>query len=913
MLSISAALSTEKTQHYYRDQYTAPNARYFSQDHQLKGAWHGKLATEMGLQGAVNDRHFERLAAGKDPHTGEQIIKHRDTYLTRTGKESVHRAAWDLTFNAPKSVSLIAIDDPRVRLAHREAVQKALDAMEGYAQARGGGNRPSITTAKWAVATFEHDTARPVDGYPAPHLHTHAVMFNMTHDGTKYRSIQTRELFVIQRYGTAIYQAELALSLNKLGYERTPGTNGAPDIKGFTREYLDSESLRAKQIEDRLKELGLTGRRANEIIAHQDREKKLQLTLEETVALHKAHSAAYGNQAEAILRAARERGQIREPAPITPHQAVTHAIASLSEREAVFDHWEVATEALRCAQGHVNNDQIQRAIASRRQLEQEYNPGRTKDLIEAPHIREHAPGYRYTTPQMLHLEATIIGTIKSGQGTFQALAPTLTKQKVRDYRTPDGYRLNNNQMHAAWGALTSHDQLIGVQGAAGAGKSSMLRFVKEQAMGTGYEVRGMAPTSGASEVLADLGIKASTLQRHLIEDHNHTGKRLYFVDEASLMGTKQLYQFLATMKPQDRVLLVGDTRQHQSIEAGRIFAAAQDAGMHTFNLNKIERQRENPEYLAVAKELSQGNIETAMQMLDQQGRITEVAHRAKRFDAIAQSYADDPRHSLIVSPDNRSRSEINQAVRAELRSRGLLEQQEITSPILNARQSLTASQRKMATSYEIGDVIKYTRPVAQLGFQKNEYATVIDRDYNSITVERSDGTFVTYTPRKLGSKNIQVFTRDERSYAAGDRIQFTSPLRHKGISNRELGTIQEIENDSFLVKLDRSNKTVRISGTDRYHVDHGYVMTSYSSQGKTVDRVLVQIDTGDSRTRSLTDTMMAYVAMTRGKRDLEVYTDSKADLTNTLSRAILKPTAHSKEQLQSIERIQSQYEYAHSR
>ena len=281
MLSISKALSTEMTQIYYRQQYAAPSMAYYSQERQMEGEWHGKLAADMGLTGLVNEEAFQRLAAGQDPRTGEQLIEHRDTYLTRTGKESVHRAAWDMTFHAPKTVSLTAIDDDRLRLAHRHAVGVTLDKMQEFAQARGGGDRPPITTAKWAVATFEHDTARPVGGYPAPHLHTHAVLFNMTHDGEQHRSLQTRELFTIQRYGTAIYQAELALALNKLGYERTPGTNGAPDIKGFTKAYLDSESLRTQQITQRLEELGLTGRRANEIIAHQDRERKLNLTPDE--------------------------------------------------------------------------------------------------------------------------------------------------------------------------------------------------------------------------------------------------------------------------------------------------------------------------------------------------------------------------------------------------------------------------------------------------------------------------------------------------------------------------------------------------------------------------------------------------------------------------------------------------------
>ena len=224
----------------------------------------------------------------------------------------------------------------------------------------------------------------------------------------------------------------------------------------------------------------------------------------------------------------------------------------------------------------------------------------------------------------------------------------------------------------------------------------------------------------------------------------------------------------------------------------------------------------------------------------------------------------------------------------------------MTAPILNPRQDLTAAGRKLATAYEVGDVIQYGKAYRKLGVEKGEYATVIDRDYHSLTVERRDGTHITYDPRKFGSKQIQVFTTADRQYSVGDRVQFTSPLNAKSINNRDLGTIESLDKESVLVKLDRTHTPVRIAGTALYHLDYGYAMTSFSSQGKTVDRVLVQIDTGDSRVRNLNDQMMAYVAMTRGRHALEVYTDSKADLVKTLNRTELNTTAHSLENIKSL-------------
>ena len=112
-----------------------------------------------------------------------------------TTKAVEHRAGWDATFSAPKSVSLTALvgGDDRVREAHRAAVTTALDELERYTQARIGGNNPAETTGKFIAAKFEHDTARPVDGYAAPQLHTHAVIFNVTEraDGST-RALQER-------------------------------------------------------------------------------------------------------------------------------------------------------------------------------------------------------------------------------------------------------------------------------------------------------------------------------------------------------------------------------------------------------------------------------------------------------------------------------------------------------------------------------------------------------------------------------------------------------------------------------------------------------------------------------------------------------------------------------------------------
>src|SRR5207302_9718982 len=187
MLTISNPLSASQAQAYHAEEFSNARENYYSQGDQIRGEWHGRLAGQWGLRGEVREEHFQKLSEGQHPMSGEQLVRHQTAreYLNRHGREvtsTEHRAGWDATFSAPKSVSLTALvgGDERVREAHRESVRTALRELEKYTQARIGNVHAPETTGKFVAATFEHDTARPVDGYAAPQLHTHAVIFNMT-------------------------------------------------------------------------------------------------------------------------------------------------------------------------------------------------------------------------------------------------------------------------------------------------------------------------------------------------------------------------------------------------------------------------------------------------------------------------------------------------------------------------------------------------------------------------------------------------------------------------------------------------------------------------------------------------------------------------------------------------------------
>src|ERR1035438_8415529 len=315
MLTISKPLSAGQAQSYHQKEFTAKEQNYWSQRGVIAGEWQGRLAGQFGLAGTVSAEDFAKLSQGQHPQTAEQLVRQRASYEYqdadgKTIKTMEHRAGWDATFSTPKSVSLTALvgGDERVREAHRESVRVALDQLERYTQARIGGNHPPETTGKFIAAKFEHDTARPVDGYVAPQLHTHAVVFNVTERETgQPRAIQPQSLFASQQFATAIYQSELTYRLRQLGYEITTGRSGAPEIKGYTQEYLDASSPRSQQIRDYLEKNGFAGPEAAQIAAHSTRDKKEIHTPSEVVAAHRQVAAEFGNQADRVVQEARVR------------------------------------------------------------------------------------------------------------------------------------------------------------------------------------------------------------------------------------------------------------------------------------------------------------------------------------------------------------------------------------------------------------------------------------------------------------------------------------------------------------------------------------------------------------------------------------------------------------------------------
>lgn len=888
MLTISKPLTAGQALAYHSKEFTNSEQAYYTQGQQVQGEWSGRLAEEWGLHGNVSDEHFGRLANGQHPISGEQLVRHRDSYEYKnedgdTVRTMEHRAGWDATFSAPKSVSLTALvgGDERVQHAHSESVAVALKELERFVQARIGGNHPAETTGRWVAAKFEHDSARPVDGYAAPQLHTHAVFFNITQteDG-KAHAIQPRELYASQKYATSIYQAELGHRLREMGYEINAGKNGAPEIKGYSQEYLEASSPRSQQIKAHLEEHGLSGAGPAQIAAHRTRDAKSPLSADEMLERHRDLAARFGNQPQRVVEEAHARVANYQRISVEDHriraqEAVTFARDRHIEREAVVGERELISSALKRGMGETTfrdvHDNFEHRVGS-------------GEFVTLKPERPGAPGRSFTTPEMLGYERDNISVMKAGQNAHEPLATA-----HRQYEQ-DAPQLSNSQRQAVDEILGSRDQILGLQGTAGAGKTTSLTAIRESAEAEGYDVKGFAPTSRAAQQLEDAGIHANTLQHFLTRTHgdDSTHSRFYVLDESSLASTRQLNEFLHRLRDDDRVLLVGDTRQHQSVEAGRPFQQLQEAGMHTVQLDEIVRQRD-PSLKQAVEELARGETGAAIERLNQQGRVHEIADRQERIDVIARVYADRSEQTLVVSPDNKSRQEINERIHSELKSRGEVEDREHRLTVLVPRQELTGADRQWASQYELGDIVRYSRDSKNLGVRGGEYARVgrIDAEQNLLTVERANGAELTYDPRRL--HGVTVYKESHRDFAEGDRVQFTAPSREDRIANRELGTVANIDSCNIQIRLD-SGREVQLNSREHLHLDYGYAVTSHSSQGLTADRVLLHVDTGQAH-ESLVNTRLAYVAISRGRYDAQLYTNSANELTKGLSRKVSKRSA----------------------
>ncbi len=847
MMTLSKVSNGEAAASYYEGADD-----YYSEDGRAPSAWWGKAAQSLGLSGSIDAAQFKDLLDGKLPG-GTEL--HR-------GAES-RRAGTDLTFSAPKSVSMQALigGDQGLIDAHDAAVSRALD----YAQARlvayrltVAGQTHRLPSGNLVVARFRHDLSRACD----PQLHTHAVAVNATQNALgQWRALDVSEFYKQQKLLGALYRAELALEVQKLGYGvRLTHDDGRFELMHITDRHIEAFSTRSQAIETALEQRGKNrhsaSAREKELAGLATRERKGEHDRASLLDAWRATSEAlgidYAPAAVPELSAAARMAGLQA--------AVSYAIEHATERQSVVSHDRLAGVALGRATGVATLAEVEAELARR---------------VEAGELRQD--GERYTTDAAQAREQEMLAIEARGRG---GVAPV--SQPLDVLCTLTASSLNAGQRAAAEAILTGRDRIIGVQGLAGVGKTHMLAEVQAQAERAGWRILGIAPSAAAAQELGRAGIEGGTIAAFLARpSRGLTPKTLLIVDEAGMVPAVDMLVIVQAVEAANaRLVLVGDTRQLKAVQAGRPFAQLQANGMRTVEMAEILRQH-NATLKAAVEHAARGEVARSLKLLAP--RIAEIDHASDRHAAIARHYAllspTERNETLIVAGTHAARLAINENVRQRLGLAGT----GLAVTVLE-RRDLTQAQLKSSLSYQAGDLIEAQAHYDSLGLTKGQMASMVEAGAGRVSLQREDGACVEWRPALMSK--VAVYRPASRELAVGDRVRFTANHYARGYLNGDRGRVVAI--DGAVLTVDKTDgQQVTLDASQPLQLDHGYCTTVHSAQGQTCDRVLIDADVKSA----MANEALYYVAISRARDEVSIYTDDRDLLPEAMSRKDEKSAA----------------------
>ena len=459
-----------------------------------------------------------------------------------------------------------------------------------------------------------------------------------------------------------------------------------------------------------------------------------------------------------------------------------------------------------------------------------------------------------------------------------------------------GHRWTDGQRQAAAGLLAGTDRVTGVQGYAGTAKTTtVLATYAEGMRKTGYEVRAFAPTAAAAGLLGDaIGTEGRTVAsavmggEGLVAEAKQGRREAWIVDEASMVSARDMAKVLGLAERAGaRVVLVGDVKQLGSVEAGRAFGQLQEAGMTILALDRIVRQTNELTREAVHATIA-GDGRKALDALDRGGgRVREGGEPEDRRAAMARDYAAmSPRErerTLVMDTTREGRELLTAAIRDELRKGGTIGEDAIRVLTLEGK-GLTREEARHARGYETGDVVTFRRDYDRQGVEKGQAYRVdkVDPERNRVELRGRDGKAIDWRLDKWGRGQVESFTEVDRSFAQGDRVQFTRNDREAGRVNGTTATVTAIDRERGTMSVTEARgveHTLQLDATRDRHVRHGWVGTVHGSQGATADRSMVHLESFRANT---VDAKSAYVAISRARSHAAVYTDSREKLAGAI-------------------------------
>ncbi len=909
MLSISPLKSSDGATKYYMDV-----VNYYHGDPKSM-RWLGAGAQILGIKGqTVEKQQMHDLLSGKLPN-GQQLGRIEE------GKVE-HRPGFDMTLSAPKSFSIIleSGEDPRLIEAFNEAVEWYVEDIEKeFAQTRTmvDGKIEYQNTKNFLIAAIRQPNSRAGD----PDTHCHLVTMNATHseDG-KWRSLASdmnsrqgvlEKIMKHHIYGGLKFRNKLANLTKELGYTLKSDGDGFWEIASVPDEVIKYYSKRREEIEADMKESGLHGAKGaaiasqrtragkleNEIVDFEQWQKDIHTTCHDMgFDIEKAVHASYQPTEISFSESIKQRvsrliyGE-RDIERLNAVDAVHIAIESVSQMSAAFSLRDLKKEALKhviASNYTVDEKTIDSVIENsikEEVLYKAYNPYTKEELL--------------TTPWQLTLESEAIARIENGKNTIE---PICSKKFVSEFISQKEseltFSLSASQKKSMMSFLTTKDRFIAIQGFAGTGKTTMMKLAKEISTIHGYEIRGVAAGSSAAHELETKGnIDARTFARELARLKSEKGnlsKTIFVVDESSMLSNPQFHKIIKLVDEHGAQLkAVGDKAQLPSPTSGKPFAIAQEYGIHTTEMTDNLRQKDH-DLKESAIHAGRGEIFDAIQKLT---HVEELETYHERVQFLAQKWLSlskvERDKTLCFAPRHVNRRDITKIMRETLKAELVLDGDTHIQDVLRER-SMPAKKLRDSVYYKQNDVIRFNLNIPRYGIRAGDYLTVGELSEKNkaqkslpLSFEGKKINFhLKYLP-KYRTENqdlerpIEVYYKDSIELLTGDKIQFKRNNESLGVRNSNLGVVSAITHDALIIKNDENKEIILKKGSvDARHIDHGYVLTTYASQGKDEKRGLSLLDSVDKFAANISN---FYVTSTRAISEMTVITDNKENLIRAIS------------------------------
>lgn len=860
------------------------------------GVWFGRGADRLGLKGMVDRRAFQDLLDGRLPNGA--------VLGSKRGKAIEHRPGWELTFSAPKSVSIVAEvgGDERVIRAHHESVKEALEYLQDDAamyRQRGLIGPRERRGDNLTFALFQHDTNRNQD----PNLHTHAVVANVIQraDG-QWASLAEKPIYEHKMAAGTVYRAALAMRLQALGYEvERTHRDGRFEIAGVPESVAEAFASRRQEIEEALREQGLEGAEAAERAALRTRAPKRDIAPAELRHSWLDRSRELGFDAEHFVGVAREAGPQSDREPPNLDRPVRDAIGRLSETEAVFTDADLVRWSLAGAIGRGSLADIRLAIS---------RAARTHELHDAK------LGHRksWTTPVARAQEARVVGTLQRGRGS---VTPTVGRNglaaAVREFEER-GFQLGERQLDAIKLITSTRDRIVGVIGRPGTGKTFVLDFARQALESAGHQVRGMAPNSEVARQLeSEAHIPSATIEKHLVaigedlakwrrggpverrEIESRYESQVWIVDEASQVDSARMRRILYGAETLGtRLVLVGDPQQLAAIDAGKPFDLLLQHGMQHVEMDEIHRQR-NAHQRAAVLDVVKGDVTKAMERLAD--RTTPVRDKEKRLERIVATWdagRKQGREPIVLTARNVDRTFLSDRMRDVRRGAGELKGEVAQRQLFRVFQA--RADRVFADAYRPGDVVRFGRDTKKVAVRRGDYfvVTTSDPKTNKVGLEKIEGRIgdagrpespdrIEWDPQEIagGAKfGVEQYRPRESTIAPGERIVWNRNSTELGLTNGYVLTVVGTEAGRMTLRKDDGNTvTVDTGLASQSHWEHDYAKTVYKAQGKTADHVLVN---AEASAQQLFNQKAFLVAISRQRDDIRLFTDDTEQFTNNV-------------------------------